>query len=100
MEYEQINELKPHPLNTEIYGDTFDDALMLSIKDNGMGSPILITGDGTIISGHRRWNACKALKMDMIPVEIIEETDPDKYTELLIAHNVQREKANEMNASE
>ncbi len=38
--------------------------------------------------------------MDMIPVEIIEETDPDKYTELLIAHNVQREKANEMKARE
>ncbi len=58
MEYEQINELKPHPLNTEIYGDTFDDALMLSIKDNGMGSPILLQameplslaiGDGMLV---------------------------------------------------
>lgn len=67
-----INSLKPHPQNNLIYGDSFDDDLFQSIKKHGVTSPIVITTDSTIISGHRRWNVCKALKLEVIPVQEID----------------------------
>jgi ParB family chromosome partitioning protein len=95
-----INKLKPHPQNGLIYGDSFDDDLFQSIKKNGVTSPIMITKDFTIISGHRRWNVCKALKVKNVPVQEIDETDSDKLVELLIASNVQREKSKEQKLRE
>lgn len=100
MEERLINDIKPHPQNDRIYGDSYDDDFLESIKKYGMDTPVKITPDGVIISGHRRWSACKALKHDTIPVQEIDETDPDKLVELLITNNVQREKTNDMKARE
>jgi len=100
MNHAPINSLKPHPQNNLIYGDSFDDDLYQSIKKHGITSPVIVTLDFTIISGHRRWNVCKALKHEVIPVQEIEETDPDKLVEILIASNVQREKTKEQKARE
>jgi ParB family chromosome partitioning protein len=95
-----INKLKPHPQNGLIYGDSFDDDLFQSIQKNGVTSPIMITKDFTIISGHRRWSVCKALKVKNVPVQEIDETDSDKLVELLIASNVQRDKSKEQKLRE
>ena len=69
MEERLINDIEPHPENTFIYGkkDNVDD-LVESIKKYGMDTPIKITADGVIISGHRRWNACKILKHETVLV--------------------------------
>ena len=58
--------LKPHPLNSKIYsnGNTID--LEVSIQENGLLDPIVITKDNTIISGHRRWNACKNIGLENV----------------------------------
>ena len=51
-------DLKPHPLNEQIYGvEPVDLDLVESIKKHGLLENLVIKQDGTIISGHRRWLA-------------------------------------------
>jgi len=52
-------ELKPHPKNKEVYGDTeearqLDDTFVESVSEKGVLEPVVITTDKTLISGHRR----------------------------------------------
>jgi len=52
------NDLKPNPLNEQIYGEeSVDWDLVESIKKHGLLENLVIKQDGTIISGHRRWLA-------------------------------------------
>ncbi|MGB9979410.1 ParB N-terminal domain-containing protein [Methanobacterium sp.] len=52
------NDLKPNPLNKQIYGvEPVDLDLVESIKKHGLLENLVIKQDGTIISGHRRWLA-------------------------------------------
>ena len=57
-----IGSIKPSPENDDIYGaiqqDEQLDALIDSIRRRGLEEPILITADGYILSGHRRYFAC------------------------------------------
>ena len=59
-----ILSLKPHPLNSKIYSNGNTEDLETSIQENGLLDPIVITKDNTIISGHRRWNACKNIGLE------------------------------------
>ncbi len=92
--------LKPHPLNSEIYGDAADADLVESIEANGILTPILITGDkaeigpNVIISGHRRYYAAKKLGAPTVPVIISDLTDAMDIEEALIIANKQRIKDN------
>src|SRR6185295_15594228 len=67
--YESRNpfKLKNHPLNSEIYGDTADDEFVKSCE-RGIEVPLLILGDDRIVSGHRRMQAARKLKMAEVPV--------------------------------
>jgi len=56
------NSLSPHPLNAKIYGEEIiDQSLLDDIKEKGILSPIIITEDNIIVSGHRRWVIAKEL---------------------------------------
>ena len=86
-------ELKPHPLNIEIYGEENVDAdLVKSIKLKGILEPLVIKEDNTILSGHRRWKAAKSLKLDKLPCRIITFSDPLEEMDALIEFNRQRKK--------
>ena len=61
IEKRKITDLKPHPLNEEIYNDTYDEQLLYSIYIRGILTPLVITKDNVIISGHRRYEAAKKL---------------------------------------
>ncbi len=41
-----------------------------SIQENGLLDPIIISKDNTIISGHRRWNACKNIGLENVDVRV------------------------------
>jgi len=71
-----IQSLKASPLNEMVYDKTtpFDD-LVESVKRGGILEPISICEDGTIISGHRRVKAAKALGMKSVPVRVITTND-------------------------
>ena len=50
-----LPQLKPSPINEEIYSSSDLSDLELSLKDNGQLEPIVINSDHSIISGHRRY---------------------------------------------
>jgi len=54
--------------------------------------PLAIKEDGTIISGHRRWQAALALGMETVPVQIVGYADDLDEREAIIEFNRQREK--------
>lgn len=88
-------DLRPHPINDEIYGDRADSELVESIKQKGVLNPLLITQHNLIISGHRRWAAALAAGVDVVPVVVFGSTDELDIQEALIESNRQRAKTNE-----
>jgi N6-adenosine-specific RNA methylase IME4 len=85
--------LKAHPLNIQIYRDAEpDDGLLESVKANGILEPIVVTPDGTILSGHRRWRAALSLGLRDVPTrEIIFDNELDEQ-ERFIEFNHYRNK--------
>lgn len=89
----RIVDLKPHPKNREVYGDEdLPQDFVESVRAKGILVPLVIKGDGTIISGHRRWRAARAVGMETVPVEIVSYADELDEREAIIAFNRQREK--------
>jgi hypothetical protein len=91
--------IKPSPENDGLYGKIeFDDAfsaLWNSINDRGLEEPLILTADGYILSGHRRFEACRSLGMSTIPCRIkhdIRREGNPGYLRELIAYNPQRVK--------
>ena len=74
-----VSDLKPHPLNAQVYGyyDSLTDNADLaeSIKKHGILTPLLVTMDNVIISGYRRWNAARELGLSEVPVIVADLTD-------------------------
>jgi len=88
-----VTRLKPHPLNRKIYGDEAPPADFIeSVRRHGIMMPLAIKEDGTIISGHRRWQAALALGMETVPVQIVGYADDLDEREAIIEFNRQREK--------
>lgn len=67
--------------------------LAASIQKDGLLQPILVRpieeGRFQIIAGERRWQACKALGLEKVPVRIKEAGDDDAL-ELALIENIQR----------
>src|SRR6056297_2404425 len=71
------SDLKPHPKNAEIYGDTddvddLDATFKESVAEKGVLEPLVITNGKEIISGHRRWLAAKDADVGSVPVRYSE----------------------------
>src|SRR4029077_18273545 len=97
-----VSSIRPSAENDQLYGpiDLYDDmsaALELSIKERGLAEPLILTADGYILSGHRRFAVCKhLLHWETIPCRtedrIRREGNPN-YLKDLIAYNPQRVKS-------
>ena len=93
-----INSIEPNPdqPRTNFKPEELQE-LASSIKKDGLLQPILVRslGDGKyqIIAGERRWQACKMVGMETVPVRIKEAND-DKVIELALVENVQRSDLN------
>lgn len=85
-------ELKPHPLNTRLYGSERPDPdLVRSIQEHGVLEQLVILRDGTIISGHRRWKAALACEpVPKVPCQIVGYASKLDEQEALIEYNRQR----------
>ncbi len=85
--------LKPHPKNIDIYGiEEIDVVLLDSIKQTGILTPLLVTSDHEILSGHRRWTHAKALGIEKLPCQVFESSDETEKIKLLLSSNIQRKK--------
>ena len=86
-----INQLKPCPVNSIIYRDSDVEDLINSIQEVGLLSPIIITEEKLIISGHRRYKAIQSLGWEQVDCEIknIPEDEMDIY---IVSYNTHRVK--------
>ena len=97
-----INSITPSPENDEIYGeiDNSEHEQVMLAKDiaaNGILVPIVVSRDGYIISGHRRFAAARRLRLKTIPVKKFEIDRIDcsdvEWKRILVSHNKQRVKS-------
>ncbi|MBC8352202.1 MAG: ParB N-terminal domain-containing protein [Planctomycetes bacterium] len=97
----KLSEIRPAPENDDIYGVIDPDdpeiiALAESITEHGLREPIVVSEDGYILSGHRRYAAATRLGLNNVPcrVESIRRTDDiDRFVLLLREYNRQRDKS-------
>jgi len=67
-----------------------------SISENGVLEPLVITLDGWILSGHRRYAAAGLAGLNTVPVRVENfrrSDDTDKFVHRLREHNRQRDKS-------
>src|SRR5262249_8958205 len=69
-------------------------ALVKDINELGVKEPLVITLDHYILSGHRRFAACKRLDLKQVPCryELVRRGAPN-FLRLLVAYNQQRVKS-------
>lgn len=93
--------ITPSPENEHLYRSTNADpdiyALAESIKKHGLQEPLVITEDGFIVSGHRRYAALELNNQAIVPCRIMsgvrrDSMSPDEFISLLREHNRQRRK--------
>ena len=97
----RLDDIHPSPENDRLYRPVDPDdpqivRLAESIRDCGMQEPLLITRDGWIISGHRRYAAAKLAGLEAVPCRaepIYKDADHDTFMMLLRERNRQRVKS-------
>ena len=91
-----MSTLHPHPRNAEFFDDADPDSfakLKDSIAELGLLTPLRVSKDYTIISGHQRYRACQELGVEYIQVIVDDELeDENEKTMQLIASNFGRAK--------
>ncbi len=96
----ELHLLQPHPCNREIYGEEDVSELVGYIAKSKWIKPLVISQNSRIISGHRRWQAARALGLRFVPcVRQVFETEIDELSALLL-ENVTREKTAEQKVRE
>jgi len=85
-----LSEIKPSPINEEIYSSTDQTDLELSLRELGQLEPIVINKKGNIISGHRRYFSMTRLGWSECEVRV-EEYENETIT--LIQYNHHRTKS-------
>jgi len=95
-----IDDIRPSPENDQLYrpideADPEFVALTTSIKESGLQEPLLVTMDGWIISGHRRYAAARLAGLETLPCRVAcinKDEDKDHFIRLLRECNRQRVK--------
>ena len=93
MQLMKIEELIPHPRNSEFFDDMSGDKwkeFLESIKTSGVIEPIVITQDKVIVSGHQRVRACKELGIAEILAEVKVYDDEDAILKDLLETNIRQ----------
>jgi len=91
-----ISDLKPHPVNQEVYGEKPDVTdLMKRIENDGQLKSIYVNSGGTILSGHRRTAALKKLKKKTVQAIIIDFKTQKEETNFVLSCNSYRPKTRE-----
>jgi protein gp37/ParB-like chromosome segregation protein Spo0J len=95
MDVAATDSLRPHPRNQVIYGDSADAELVASVRDLGMLVPLLVTDQGVIIAGHRRWQAARKVGLLEVPVVYFSSAEEHDILEAVVESNRQRVKTQE-----
>jgi ParB/RepB/Spo0J family partition protein len=93
-----LGALREHPLNGKIYftDEADDKELRDSIERDGIIHPIVITKEGKILSGHRRYKAAITLGLHEVPILYCDPgMNNDDEIQYLITSNMYRAKSME-----
>ncbi len=96
-----LRDLRPSPENDKLYRPVIETdpevkRLAESIAQRGLLEPLVVTADGYIVSGHRRFVAARLAGLRQVPVRCLpvrRTDDLDAFVVLLREHNRQREKS-------
>ncbi|WP_241481065.1 site-specific DNA-methyltransferase [Ruegeria sp. ANG-S4] len=83
----QINQIKPYANNNRVHAAKNIDKLKASVAKFGFVTPILLDGSGTIIAGHGRYEAAKALGLMSVPTVVAGHLSDAEVRALRIADN-------------
>jgi hypothetical protein len=94
-------QIHPAPENDKLYRPVLESdpeivALAESIRRWGLREPLVLSDDDYILSGHRRFAACRLAGLRTVPVRrehVRREDNPDKFVTLLREYNRQRVKS-------
>jgi ParB-like chromosome segregation protein Spo0J len=94
-----FQDLKPHPLNKELYEEFNPESeeyrqLEASIREHGIQQPLLIKSDGTILSGHRRYQVATRLLIEYLPC--VQSLAEDDRVAIIEANRYRRKTASEL----
>ena len=98
----RVDRIRPSPENAQLYrpvdpNDPDVQALSESIREQGVREPLVVTEDGYILSGHRRWTAARLASLAQVPCRIepirYDDCDSDEIFRLLREFNRQRVKS-------
>lgn len=98
--WKSLDEIQPSPENDLVYKRVSEQdpaivELARSISKMGLLEPLTITTDGYIVSGHRRYAACRLAGLAGVDCQVLatsREGDRDEYMRLLCEFNLQRDK--------
>lgn len=83
----ELDRLSPYDHNSKSHSAEQVEAIKRSILRFGFNDPIAVTDEGVIVEGHGRLEAARILRLEQVPVIVLEgmsERDVDLYR---IAHN-------------
>lgn len=93
MQFINVNDLKPHPRNTEFFDDMAGEKweeFLESVRTSGIIEPVVITQDSVIVSGHQRVRACKELGIKQVVCDMKKYESDDEILKDLIETNVRQ----------
>lgn len=103
LEFVDVDLLKPHPRNVEIYGDPREQAdfnqFVELVRKNGI-HPLMVSDEMTIVGGHRRYYAALALGIPFVHASLYHFESENDVLAALIADNQVRDKDNWQMANE
>ncbi len=94
--------LRINPLSDTIYGSDVPPALLASITENDIQSPLIVCKvTMKILSGNTRLRVAQQLSKEKVPVLFVDgDLTEAEEQNLVLSHNVARDKTNEMRARE
>lgn len=81
-----IGEVVPYEKNPRL-NDKAVDAVASSIREFGFKVPIVVDGEGVVVSGHTRLKAAKSLGLTEVPVIVADDLDDTKIKAFRLADN-------------
>lgn len=90
VEYVPVRDLIPYARNPRKNEGSVS-AVAASIRQFGFRNPIIVDANGTVIAGHTRLKAAKALKMDVVPVVRVDDLTEEEANAFRLADNKAQE---------
>lgn len=89
----EVGILKDHPRNSYFFDDITGEKwneFLLSIKRNGVLTPLVVTPEYIIVSGHQRKRACVELGIPRVKCDIVQFASEDDVLLALIDSNIRQ----------